>query len=338
MTIVLVALSFLRISETISPTLATVLIGITAVLQGIASPLCTYLIFGTISWVVAQYLAVPLRPIKLRPALKVSRKKWKSFAFTGLLGTVLAIGGGIACAIVGFILPALIWLVAYLIAAASTDYLIIAGIICAVTGLIGLLGAHAFFSLVSPVVMMENRSGINALRRSVQLVRRSFLTASGAAFITFLLPAIIAGSIAFVVKASTKAFFPSPTDAAVARQQPDTTENPNSDRQTQSGGLNFSVGTNKNMNLDASDRDMGSRLKETAQDTAIQIFWLPMHILVTSFTAIMFALLYLKTRQAGGECTHEFLAKFEEAEPSKNKWQERVRNRLIQSGRVTSKP
>jgi hypothetical protein len=74
------------------------------------------------------------------------------------------------------------------------------------------------------------------------------------------------------------------------------------------------------------------------QDSLFQIFWLPMQILVVSFSAIMFALLYLKTRQSGGECTHEFLAKFEEAEPSRRKWQERVRQRLIQSGRVTSKP
>ena len=84
--------------------------------------------------------------------------------------------------------------------------------------------------------------------------------------------------------------------------------------------------------------DMETSVKKTLQDTLFQIIWLPMQILVVSFSAIMFALLYLKTRQAGGELTNEFLAKFEEAEPTRKKWQERVRQRLIQSGRITSKP
>jgi len=67
---------------------------------------------------------------------------------------------------------------------------------------------------------------------------------------------------------------------------------------------------------------------------------LPIQIIVTSFTAIIVALLYLKTRQAGGESLQDLLAKFEETDQPRKKWQERVRQRLIQSGRLTmtSKP
>jgi hypothetical protein len=58
---------------------------------------------------------------------------------------------------------------------------------------------------------------------------------------------------------------------------------------------------------------------------------------VTSFTAIIVALLYLKTRQAGGETIQDLVTKFEDSEHPRKKWQERVRQRLIQSGRITSK-
>jgi hypothetical protein len=58
---------------------------------------------------------------------------------------------------------------------------------------------------------------------------------------------------------------------------------------------------------------------------------------VISFTAIIVALLYLKTRQAGGEPLQDLLARFEDADKPRKKWQERVRQRLIQSGRITSR-
>ena len=85
---------------------------------------------------------------------------------------------------------------------------------------------------------------------------------------------------------------------------------------------------------------MRSRLKDTILETLLQVLLLPIQIIVTSFTAIIVALLYLKTRQAGGESLQDLLAKFEETDQPRKKWQERVRQRLIQSGRLTmtSKP
>ena len=330
LTVLLVALSFLRISEVTSPVMSQILIGITGLLQGIASPLCTYLIFGTITWVVAQYLAVPLRPIRLRPAVNEAKRKWKSFAWTGILGTVTVLAAGIACAIVGFVIPGLIWLIAWWAWGVSSNYLIIAGVICAVAGFAGFMGSHALFSLVSSVVMMENRYGIKALRRSVELVRRSYRTALGAVLITFLIPAIFAGSISYVVNVTGKAYYPSTKTTNNADQ-------PGPDVDERAGKVSISVGRS-DVKIVTDESDMATRVRSTIQESLIQIFWLPMHILVSSFSAILIALLYLKTRQAGGECTHEFLAKFEEAEPTRRKWQERVRQRLIQSGRITSKP
>jgi hypothetical protein len=184
--------------------------------------------------------------------------------------------------------------------------------------------------------MMEGRSGVAALKRSVELVRRSFRTALGAVLITVLIPAITASAISYVVTVTDKAYFrPRANDSAGQSVDPPT----NNSAADVSDHQGFKITVDKGPIAVGTDgHDMGSRVRETILESLIQILWLPMHIFVSSFSAILIALLYLKTRQAGGECTHEFLAKFEEAEPTRKKWQERVRQRLIQSGRVTSKP
>ncbi|HEY2867487.1 MAG TPA: serine/threonine-protein kinase, partial [Pyrinomonadaceae bacterium] len=69
LTLVLAIVSFLRVSGTLSPIVSSVLLGVTGLLQFLVSPLCAFLLFGTVCWIVAQYLAVPLRPIRLRPAV-----------------------------------------------------------------------------------------------------------------------------------------------------------------------------------------------------------------------------------------------------------------------------
>jgi hypothetical protein len=62
-----------------------------------------------------------------------------------------------------------------------------------------------------------------------------------------------------------------------------------------------------------------------------------MQIIVFSFSAIIVALLYLKTRLAGGESMNDLIERFEDEDRPRKKWQERVRQRLIQSGRIPSK-
>ena len=332
LTVALVVISFLRLSEIISPLLSGILLGVIGLLQFFVSLLCNYLIFGTTSWVVTQYLAVPLRPINLRAAVNEARKKWWSFAWTGFLsfagGAIFAAAAGAA----GFIIPGLVWGITYLLWGTSVNYLIIAGLICALAGVCGFFSGHALFSLVSSVVMMEGRSGIAALRRSVELSRRSFRTALGSVLITALIPMIAAFCISYVVNVTAKAYFPKAENASVKSVSSDSTASDGND-----SGFKVTVGK-ANPDITIDEHDMGSRLRGTVQESSIQLLWLPMQIIVSSFSAILIALLYLKTRQAGGECTHEFLAKFEEAEPSRKKWQERVRQRLIQSGRITSKP
>jgi hypothetical protein len=84
--------------------------------------------------------------------------------------------------------------------------------------------------------------------------------------------------------------------------------------------------------------DMQARAKHALLESLIQLLWLPGQILVFSFSAIIVALLYLKTRLAGGESMNDLMERFEDDERPRKKWQERVRQRLIQSGRIPSKP
>jgi hypothetical protein len=82
---------------------------------------------------------------------------------------------------------------------------------------------------------------------------------------------------------------------------------------------------------------MMKRINAVTQESSTAILMVPIQILIASLSAIIWALLYLKTRRAGGESMKDLLEKFEETDRPVKKWQERVRQRLIQSGRITSK-
>jgi len=316
LTATLVVLTIMRASESMSSTTLNILYGINAILLGVITAFCAYLIIGTISWIVTQNLAVPLRPIRLRPALKEARKKWKTFAGTGLLSTVLSVLVAIPTCGIGFLVTSVLWMV------------------------------------LAPVVMMENKRGMNAIKRSQQLVRRSLATSVAAFIFMFMIPAVAAGTISFVVNITAAALdkksskleaideaisgkpetSTAPTETANAEEQKAAAA-PEEKKDNVSFGLN-----NRGFKINREPKDMQTRLKDAILESFLQIILLPIQITVYSFTAIIIALLYLKTRQAGGESLQDLLSKFEETEHPRKKWQERVRNRLIQSGRITSRP
>jgi serine/threonine protein kinase len=299
LTLTFIVLSFLKASDVVSEDTAKILSWTFGALLGIAGAFCQYLILGTTTWIVAQFLAVPLRPVRIRPAFAAARKKWKNFAGTGILNTVLTFVFGILSCGIGFLVTSVLW------------------------------------TLTSSVVMMENSGGWKALKRSSQLVRRSLRTTVAALLLMVVIPAFISGFISFFVNVTAKAFEKTSNPPPVAEQQK-TDENASVNARTEKNkGLNFGFSTDQpKIKIDGDD--MQSRVKHAVLETLIQIFWLPTHILVTSFTSIIIALLYLKTRQAGGESMQDLLEQFEDNEQPRSKWQERVQKRLIQSGRVTT--
>lgn len=303
LTLVLIGESFLRISGSISEDWSSAMIGLTATLLSVVTAFCTYLIVGATTLIVTQFLAVPLRPIRMRPALFEVKKKWKKLTGTGILSTILTfVIGGLTCGI-GFLVTSVLW------------------------------------TLAASVVMMENLKGWSALKRSAQLVRRSLTTAVATVFLMFLIPAIIAGFISFFVNVTAQAFDKNTQNSPViiGEQKGDGENNPqNLSVKNNDDNIDINFGRGKNLQI-KKNRDMQTRMKDTFLESIIQIIWLPMHIFVVSFTSIILALLYLKTRQAGGESMNDLLGQFEDAEMPQKNWQRRVRERLIQSGKITSR-
>jgi len=317
LTLLMILFSFLKVSNVMSETTASVLVGAAGLLLSAASAFCTYLNIGTITWIVTQYLTVPLRPIRLRPALAETRKKWKAFAGTGFLNILLVFGIGILTCGIGFIVLSVLW------------------------------------TLTSPVVMMENLKGRAALKRSRELVKRSVATAAACVFIMFLIPALLAGGISTVVNLAAYTIekkvevVPSPDDQAAASANGEASgtdsQTPAEDTQDtavekKDDGFVVNWGRSRSFRIVGEAKDMRTRVKFTLLESIIQVIWLPIQIFVLSFSAIIVALLYLKTRLAGGESMNDLVERFEDDERPKKKWQERVRQRLIQSGRIPSKP
>jgi serine/threonine protein kinase len=341
LTLMMVTLSFLKVSNLLSESTSGFLVGVVGFLLSVVSAFCTNLIVGTNAWIVTQYLAVPLRPVRIRPALAEARKKWKRIAGSGAVTALLPFVVAIAAAFAGFIAFFALMMMFYPLTHSVEVAAIAGGIVGTVMGLVGFLGAYVCWTLVPAVVMLENVRIVEALRRSRALVRRSIGTTAGAVFIMLLIPAIIAGSISLVVNLGGKALDPTVKTSVETPQKTsgdaEAVQNDAPPTEGKKTTFNLGFGGGPKVSVGTDDNDMASRVKSAVLESLIQILWLPMQIIVFSFSAIIVALLYLKTRLAGGESMNDLIERFEDDDRPRKKWQERVRQRLIQSGRIPSK-
>lgn len=333
LTTILVIVNFLSVSENISETAASIFKSFLTISITVIGTFSSFLIVGTITWIVTQNMAVPLRPISLRAALVAARAKWRSFAWTGMFSLIFSV---FVAGVVGvglFVVSlAIIWIVAGLEG--------IAPIFAVALGAVG--GSLAFFTssvalmLLGPSLMMEDVRGIKAIKRSVELVRRSPITALNAFVIMFLVPFLSALLITAIFDLTARRIDPTLFEKeAVTSVRPNetTTDKGNS----ASSEIKINLGTGTGLEISDSKGDIQKRLKQTLLETMLQILVLPLQILTTSFTAIIIALLYLKTRQVGGESQQSLLYHFEESGRPRKHWQERVKRRLVQSGRISEK-
>ena len=263
---------------------------------------CGYLILGTTTWLVNQILAVPLRPVRIKPAMEAIRKSWKKLLGTGLLSTAITVAGYALCFFPGLVLSVL-------------------------------------FALIGPVVMMENLKGFAAMKRSNQLVRRSLRTTVAAVFIMFMVPFITAVATSYIAEVSIRAFSAETAAPAKSESQDPSSANAGDQPGTAAGAEDVlvKVDPNSGVQITSDNKNMGKRIKEVIREALSAILMLPFQILIASLSSIIGALLYLKTRQVGGESMNDLFAQFEDSEQPRKKWQERARQRLIQSGRITSR-
>jgi hypothetical protein len=266
---------------------------------------CANLIVGTNTWIVNQILSYPLRPVRIRPALIATRKNWKRLIGTGMLSTAITLLGYALCFFPGLYLSVTL-------------------------------------ALVAPVVMMENLRGMAALKRSKMLAMRSIRTTAAAVAILFFVPMAFGGMAAFVAAVSVKAFTADSEKAAENKGQtaPAPAESESEDSADEpTKGFKFRVdgGGPVQIEDEKGTTKSAARVRNLAREILTSVIMLPFQILLISLSSIIVALLYLKTRQAGGESLQDLIAQFEETDRPRKKWQERVRQRLIQSGRITSK-
>ncbi len=261
---------------------------------------CGQLFTGTATWVVMQYLAVPLRPISLRTALTATRKKWKRLLGTGLLSTVLTFLGLLAC-------------------------------------LIGFPILSVLFVLVAPVVMMEDLRGFAALKRSKNLVLRSLKTTVASVFMLFIVPMIFGAFTSLFVAATVKTVNDVKEKIEARNNAPKSAEPTIESVQLKNGEIEINTTDDKKVSSTKETGDDPKTFKEILRDGLTTILMLPIQILLVPLSSIIIALLYLKTRQIGGESMQDLLSQFEEADQPRTNWQRRVHERLAQSGKHTSK-
>ena len=337
LTLLRIVFNFLSVTGVITEDITT---GIVGALLGISTffiqIFTAALLVGVTTWVVAQILAVPLRPIQLRVAFAKVKERWKPLLKTVTLSTVLAVLSWGIGFFVGGLISAVIALPLYFYVSGTAAVAV--GIIFGVLGAV-VLGLHvsSLFMLIAPSVMMEGIRGKAAFRRSIELVKRSYRTVLAAALLNYFIPGILGFIIAFAVGGIVKSL-----DNDISNsKQPTTTETPSEtpEKKETFFGINFGNSgvdvTTDNQSKEA-DKKMKS-MRKTVSEGIFELLWSPITLFISSFTSVITALIYFKTRQSGGESMQDLLEQFEDSKRPKSKWQERVEQRLIQSGRITSK-
>lgn len=305
------------------------------------------MVVGMTTWIVAQVLAAPLRPISVKATFKQIAKRWKPLALTVTASTLISLFSWIVGAIAGAIISLLVsgpiyyftqnegWLIGFAI-----GFAIIGAVV------LGVL-ASARFMLIAPSIMMEAVRGRAAFRRSAELGKRSFRTVFATAVLIYVFPLLLASLIALFLNGMMNTFDPPKTaaEAVVVETEAGKTAEPkpaeDNDLIWKVDGKGVRLTTQQqensvNQSAEDTEKSMAKKFRGSLQQGLYELLWLPISVLIISFTSVITALLYFKTRQAGGESMQELLLQFEEDEGAKSNWQTRVRERLLQSGRTTT--
>ena len=129
-------------------------IAIVGLLQIVAYTVAGGVISGVTAVIITQLTAAPLRPVKLREAFAVLRKRWRAFLKTMIRVTLWILLGFILC-----VIPGLIIMVRY--------------------------------SLYAPVVLIEGLQGKAAMKRARELASRSWKTIIVVSILQLLIPMIV---------------------------------------------------------------------------------------------------------------------------------------------------
>lgn len=288
---------------------------------------------GMFTLLVTRYLSAPLRPLDLKSAFRVVIRKWKTLFGLIALTSVLTF--------LGFTIGVI--------------FLCIPGLYLA-----------SRFGFVTPAIVMEDLRGRAALRRSNELFKRSPWKVITLTTANFVLPSIVSFLILIFIAAvignipSDNQFLRGmgarKTNAAIIREAEEKKASGESADDDDDEDFNIKIGdrsspgitydTTEKDKIHSKDRDReqlsdgdryARRAGESLRDLLFQLIWFPIAVFITSFTQVLMALMYVKTRQAGGEPMLDLLKQFEDDDKPQTRWQERIQKRLIQSGRNTGR-
>ena len=136
-------------------------LGILGLLKFVAGTISGGVISGVTAIIIVQLTAAPLRPVKLREAFVLLRKRWRPF-----LKTLIRVTLWILLGIILFIIPGMVMWMRY--------------------------------SLYAPVVLVEGLQGKAAMRRARELASRSWKTVIVVAILQFLIPAIVSACVGYM--------------------------------------------------------------------------------------------------------------------------------------------
>jgi serine/threonine protein kinase len=158
----------LRLAEPRIGKVTTILLAVPITLLQVAASFVTpSIISGVTAIIITQLAVAPLKPVELRSAFAVLRRRWRPFLNTGIRITLRILLG--TCL---FIIPGMVMMVRY--------------------------------SLWAPVVLMEGLEKKEARLRARALASRSWRTIILAMLFQFLVPAIVGGAVGALLGATTK--------------------------------------------------------------------------------------------------------------------------------------
>jgi serine/threonine protein kinase len=217
MTFLHVIIQILILTETIPSMvgeLLTVLLALVTIFVGI---FCGSMITGIMTWIVVQLLAVPLRPVTWRPAFLTARKSWRLWMATVIFSSIISFFGFVFGFPLGIALY-IRWIIRDIRPFFSmisqpnlphnrerwrkfSEQLGIRGIIKAFLTVFIVFSGFFWsirYALVPSILMMESLGGKKSLKRSAELVKRSYWIAAATVLIHVALPVILAGVTAGV--------------------------------------------------------------------------------------------------------------------------------------------
>jgi hypothetical protein len=284
--------------------------------------------FGTATLLIARHLSAPLRPLDLKSAFSTVRQKWKALLGWIFLTSIFSIIGIIFCFVPGIYLA-------------------------------------SRFAFVTPAIVMEDLRGRAALKRSNQLFKRSPWKVAVLTTANFILPVIVSTLIMIFI-ASIIGNIPSDnqflrgmgarkTIDTIIREREEKKEKgvetkPEGESVKIEGSTrsapNVTYNTTEETEDSSNDREKeklteADRYARSAGESVrlllFQLIWFPVAVFITSFTQVLMALMYVRMRQAGGEPRRDLLIQFEGDDKPQSRWQSRIHNRLLQSGKITGK-